>query len=299
MGLPRFTNLDTYYQDVEQYGDYQYNSLRNLVANFMYSIQDEDYISGVDVNRVVFHMKRGIQLLYFDVMNEIIRVEIELNPSLQIALPHDYISFVRISWVDINTGKLHPLAVDDSLNFAQAYLQDNEYNFLYSDTGDILQGTHIQNRPGGNQPYGYNNNLDYSEDGFAGYIFPYQNEGGPFNTNRSKIYKNGSFTIDRERGQIQFSSNVNGRIIVLEYISDGMFQRTDSQIKVHKFAEEALYCYVYWQLIKRRVGVPRNEKDEAKRDYYNERRLAKRRIQPIRKDDIRQVLNGSGRFIKD
>lgn len=299
MGLPQFTNLDTYYQDVQQYGDYQYNSLRNLVANFMYSIQDEDYIAGVDVNRVVFHMKRGIQQFYFDIVNEIIRVELELNPSLQIALPHDYISFVRISWVDINTGKLHPLAVDDSLNFAQAYLQDNDYNFLYSNTGDILQGTHIQNKVGGNQPFGYNDRVDYSQDGLASYVFPYYNEGGPFNTNRAKIYKNGSFTIDRGRGQIQFSSNVNGRIIVLEYISDGLYQRTDAQIKVHKFAEEALYTYVYWQLIKRRVGVPRNEKNEAKRDYYNERRLAKRRIKPIRKDDIRQVLNGSGRYIKD
>jgi len=298
MGLPQFTDLNEYYQDVQQYGDYQYNSLRNLVNNFMYSIQNDDYTEGIDVNRVVFHAKRGIQEFYFDIMNEIIRVEIELNPSLQIALPHDYINFVRISWVDLH-GKLHPLAVDDSLNFAQAYLQDNEYNFLYSNTGDVLQGTHIQNRVGGGQPYGYNDKVDYSQDGVVSYVFPYYNEGGTFNTNRARIFKNGSFTIDRERGQIQFSSNVTGRVIVLEYISDGMYQRSDEEIKVHKFAEEALYAYVYWMLIKRRRNVPQNEKQAARKDYYNERRIAKRRIKPIRKDDIRQVLNGSGRFIKD
>jgi hypothetical protein len=299
MGLPQFTNLDEYYGDVQQYGDYQYNSLRNLVNNFMYSIQNDDIIEGVDVNRVVFHAKRGIQEFYFDVMNEIIRLEIELNPSLQIALPHDYISFVRVSWVDLQ-GKLHPLAVDDSLNFAQAYLQDNKYNFLYSNTGDILKGTHIQNRVGGSQPYGYDAQIDYSQDASPSYVVPhYGGGGGTANVNRARIYKNGSFTVDREFGKMQFSSNVDGRIIVLEYVSDGLYQRTDEQIKVHKFAEEALYAYIYWMLIKRRRNVPQNEKQAARKDFYNERRIAKRRIKPIRVDDIRQVLNGSGRNIKD
>lgn len=299
MGNPRFTDLDNYYADQAQFGDYQYNNLKNLVNNFMYSIDNDSYVEGVDVNRVVFHAKRGIQELYFDVMNEVIAVEIELSPSLTIPLPHDYISYCRISWVD-ECGKLHPLAVDNSLNLSQAYLQDNDYNLLFDDQGDILQGSHIQNsqecEP---RPFGYNPLTDYSQDGISSYVFPYYYQGGPFNTNRSKIFKNGSYKIDREQGVIQFSSNVDGRTIVLEYISDGLFQRTDEQIKVHKFAEEAIYAYIYWMLVQRRRSVPQNEKQAARKEYYNFRRIAKRRIKPLRQEEVRQVLNGSSRWIKD
>ena len=299
MGNPRFTNLDLYYQDSQQFGDYQYNSIENIVNNFMHSIDNDNFVHGIARSRVVYHAKRGVQEFRFDVLNEIIAIELELNPSLTIPLPHDYINYVRISWVD-ECGKLHPLAVDNSLNLSQAYLQDNDYNFLFDNQGDILQGTHIQNRQEcSRQPFGYNSLVDYTLDGPNSYVFPYYWQSGPFNTNRSKIFKNGSYKIDREAGVIQFSSNVDGRIIVLEYISDGLFQRADNQAKMHKFAEEAIYSYIYYKLVERRRNIPANEKERARREFYNNRRIAKRRIKPIRHEELRQVLNGSGRYIKD
>lgn len=299
MGLPRFTNLQDYYANPALFGDYQYISLKDLVNDYMYSLENDSYTFDVNVNRVVFHAKKGIQELYFDVINDIIAVELELTPSLIIPLPHDYISYCRISWVDLN-GKLHPLAVDNSLNLSQAYLQDNNYNILFDLQGDVLTGSHIQNKVGSQQqPYGYNAVTDYSLDGPNSYVSPYYQQGLPFNTNRSKIFKNGSYTIDREQGVIQFSSNVTGRIIVLEYISNGMYQRSDEQIKIHKFAEEATNSYIYWKLIEKRRSVPENAKRAARAEWFNNRRLAKRRIQPVRQEEIRQVLNGSGRMIKD
>ena len=50
---------------------------------------------------------------------------------------------------------------------------------------------------------------------------------------------NGSFFIDELRGNIHFSSSVSGKTIILKYISDGL--GTDSEMQVHKFAEEAMY----------------------------------------------------------
>ena len=49
---------------------------------------------------------------------------------------------------------------------------------------------------------------------------------------------NGSFYIDELAGKIHFSSNVSGKTLILEYISDSL--GTDSEMKVHKFAEEAM-----------------------------------------------------------
>lgn len=294
MGYPSFTNLDAYYDDSAQFGQYQYNTLKNIVNNFMYSQDNDSYASNVGRNRVVYHAKRAVQELYFDVVNEIIAIEQELAPSLIMTLPHDYISYVRISWVD-DCGKLHPLAVDNSYNLAQAYLQDNDFNLLFDDQGDILKGSHVQDLVGcrPNFPQAF------VEDGIASLVYPYYFESGPWNTNLSKIFTDGSYRIDKERGVIQFSSDVDGRNIVLEYLSDGLFQREDSEIRIHKFAEEAIYSYAYWMLIRMRRNVPQNEKQAARRDYFNFRRIAKRRIQPLRYEEVRQVLKGSSKNIKD
>lgn len=291
MGLPTFTNLDNYYDDESVWGDYQYTTLEQIVNNFMAEQGDDSYVANEQQSRVALFAKKAIRELYFDVANEVIAIEMDLNPALIIPLPHDYINYVRISWVDTN-GKLHPLAIDRNNNLAQAYLQDNNYDFLYDINGDILKGSHVQNTPASNSLP-----VDSDPNGFTSFGSNFRSK--PFNTNMSKIFKNGSFRIDKEQGVIQFSSEVDGRTIVLEYISDGLYQRTDAQIKVHKFAEEAVYDYIYWNLIRRRRSVHNNEKETARRDWFNSRRIAKKRISPITYEDIRQVLKGSSKWIKD
>lgn len=287
MGLQNFSNLDNYYEDDSQWGNHQYVTIKDIVNDFMMAQDDDSYVSGDIITRVAYHAKRAVQELYYDVVNEVISIELELTPTLIIALPHDYVSYVRISWVDEN-GKLHPLAVDNSTNLAQAYLQDNNYDFLYDADGDILQGSHIQDLGQTTTA------VDYSADNEINY-----NQSPMFNTNRSKIFKNGSYKIDKERGIIQFSSAVLGKIISLEYISDGLFQRDDADIRINKFAESAMHSYIYHQLIDKKRTVPEREKMRAERQWFNNRRIAKRRIKPIRYEEIRQVLKGSTRWIKD
>ena len=288
-----FTNLDQYYENEDNWGNHQYVTIKEIVNNFMFDMDEDSNVINVDRNRVVFHAKRCVQELYFDIVNEVISIELELNPALIIALPHDYVQYVRISWVD-DCGNLHPMAIDNSNNLAQAYLQDHEYDYLYDSGGDILQGSHIQDLPGCSP-----SSIDFSTDGVNSYVSPYYNRPGPFNTNRSKIFRNGSYRIDKNRGIIQFSSEVDGKIIVLDYISDGLFQREDDKIRIHKFAEDAMYSYIYMMLIRKRKGVSHLDKKEAKRDWFNDKRIAKRRIKPIRYEEIRQVLKGGTRWIKD
>ena len=244
--------------------------------------------------------KKAIRELYYDVAKEVISIEFELNPTLIIPLPHDYVRYVRVSAVSPN-GRLNPLALDNSNNLAQAYLQDNNYNYLYDSQGDILEGTHIQNTPATNQKLGIlDDTLDiYGPNALNRGYYAAWNGTPDFNLNLSKIYQNGSFRINKEEGVMQFNSQADGSIIVLEYISDGLFQRDDSAIKIHKFAEEAVYNFIYWSLIKNRRSVSDNKIERARREWYNMRRVAKRRITPVNYEDIRQILKGSSKFIKD
>lgn len=286
MAIQNFTDLDLYYEDESQWGNHQYITIKDLVNDFMFSQTDDSHVANVDIDLVVYHAKRVVQELYFDVVNEVISIELDLNPSLIIPLPHDYINYVMISWVDVN-GRKHPLAIDKTSNLAQAYLQDEVYEFLYSDDGDILQGSHLQDL-GGTETPSESLSINSTEIGYPDY-----------NLDRSRVFKNGSYVIDKERGIIQFSSNVMGRTIALDYISDGLFQRADSDIRIHKFAEDAAYEYIYWKLIKNNKNVPRNEKEGARRDWFNARRIAKRRISPVRYEEIRQVMKSQTKNIKD
>lgn len=288
MAIQNFTDLDLYYGDDSQWGNHQYITIKDLVNDFIFSQTDDSYVANVDVDLVVYHAKRCVQELYFDIVNEVISIELDLNPSFIIPLPHDYISYVQISWVDLN-GRKHPMAIDKRSNLAQAYLQDSNYDYLYDVDGDILQGSHAQDMIADGDDTNY---LD------AGTVSS-ERRNPEFNLDRSKVFKNGSYVIDKERGIIQFSSSVQGRTIVLDYISDGLFQRADSDIRIHKFAEEAAIEYIYWKLINKNKNVPRNEKEGARRDWFNARRIAKRRIQPIKYEEIRQVMKGTSKMIKD
>ena len=290
MGLPSFTNLDLYYGDSSQFGDYQYVSIETIVNDFIASVQVGDYTENATDTGIIYHAKKGVQELYYDVAQEVIAIELELNPNYTIPIPHDYINYVRISWVDSH-GKLHPMAMDKSSNLAQAYLQDESYNYLFDGEGDILRTAHTKDEGP--------TDTSYTVDGVDSHVAPNYYNAYPFNFNKRKVFKNGSFRINKEKGVIQFSSSLDGRTIVLEYISDGLYQKQDGDIKIHKFCEGALVAWIYFKLIERQRNVPQNEKERAWRTWSTFKRKAKNRLSPLTPEDIRQALRGNSRWIKD
>ena len=48
---------------------------------------------------------------------------------------------------------------------------------------------------------------------------------------------------------------------------------------------DALRGYIYWKSIHRKRGIDQGEKDLAKRDYYNEKRLARARMLSFTKQE--------------
>ena len=106
---------------------------------------------------------------------------------------------------------------------------------------------------------------------------------------------NGTFYIDEINGKIHFSSNMSGRTLILKYISDGL--GTESEMVVHKFAEEAMYkcmaCAVLSTSIVGQPLVPRFKKEK-----FAETRKAKLRLSNIKIEELTQVLRGKSKQIK-
>src|SRR5690606_22292987 len=99
---------------------------------------------------------------------------------------------------------------------------------------------------------------------------------------------------------IQFGSEVFGKHIVLEYISDGIYTgcegRPEVDIRIHKFAETAIMDFIYYELIKNRRNVPANEKARARKEFFNSRRIAKRRINTINYSELIQMFKGQSKW---
>ena len=106
---------------------------------------------------------------------------------------------------------------------------------------------------------------------------------------------NGSYYIDNRLGRINFSSNISGKTVILDYISDSL--GTDAEMQVHKFAEEAMYKYIIHAILSTSTYgqqlVPRLTKEK-----FAAIRKAKLRLSNLKLEELTQILRGKSKQIK-
>jgi len=107
---------------------------------------------------------------------------------------------------------------------------------------------------------------------------------------------NGSFYIDHLRGSINFSSNISGKTVILDYISDSL--GTDDEMQVHKFAEEAIYKSIVCDIMSTRANVPEYAIRRYKKEKSSSKRTAKLRLSNIKIQDITQIFRNKSKQIK-
>ena len=107
---------------------------------------------------------------------------------------------------------------------------------------------------------------------------------------------NGWFTIDEREGKFSFSSNLASKLIILEYVSDGLALDADSRIP--KMAEEAIYMHIAYSILAGRSGVQEYIVQRFKKDRRASLRNAKIRLSNIKLGEIAQVMRGKSKRIK-
>lgn len=301
MALPSGVSQEQFYGDADSgnrtdlQGDYQYVALTDIINNFLLMFTGDDNLipSTISRDKIIFHAKRGLQELTFDVLNEIEAIEIDLNPdTLTLALPEDYVKYVRVSWID-DKGNFHPIITNDDTRIAQAYLQDNAYLYLYDDQGNVLLAS--QNSYDQTLLEDSISNNVYRGEGYD--RFYEDNHTGRFGLQTDKANSNGWVNVDKASGVMYFSSNIDSKTIVLEYISDGT-QSDLADIRVHKFAEDALYRYIEWMLLDTRYGIQEFIIKRKRKEYDIARRRAKMRLNALTFDDLMQIMRGKDKRIK-
>lgn len=283
----------------KNWGSYQYVSLADIVNNYMLiNVGDDKLVNNVKRYEVLFHAKRGLQELNYDALKNIKKIELDLGNSLKMVLPPDYVNYIRIS---INVeGVLYPLHENRQAMSATAYLQDNNYNILFDSSGEIITGTSmLEIKQGQMQQYfgpgAYNGCMGWCWGG--DWYFEYQ-IGARYGLDPESANINPTFEINPDSGVINFSSGARNRVIVLEYISDGMQNGNDDKVTVNKLFEDYIYAYITWAILNNKYGIQEYIINRVRNEKKKKLNNAKIRVSDIHPSRLVMVLRGKGKIIK-
>ena len=297
------TVADKAYGDTveKNYGSYAYTKLEDIVNNFLLAyVGPGKLIQDVKRTDVIFHAKRAMQEFSYDTLKSINSQELTIPHSLSVVLPQDFVNYVNLYWVD-NQGAQHIIMPANNLTSNPSELplqgsngvpvQDNfnenidttsiieerwRTNFLKNEDQDILDSS----------VYGWEYYYGWPEFGY----------GQLYGLDPQYSNANGYFTINNREGKISFSSNLVDKIIIFEYISDGL--STDVETRVPKLAEEAMYAYISHAVIATRINQPEYLVQRLKREASAKLRNAKIRLSNIKLNEIVQVMRGKSKWIK-
>ena len=286
------------------WGSYQYVSLKDIVNNFMLMyVGNNELLANIPRQRVLFHAKRAIQELNYDAFKEIKALELDVCENLRFVLPHDYVNWVRISL--FKDGALFPLTENIQANGAKAYLQDNNCNILFDESGNILEAessgidlARINSTAKTlylNESSPFHNTMGCCIDG--SWYFDCT-VGARYGLNTETANANPTFRIDKKAGVINFSSDMSGQTCLLEYVSDGMEGGDDSLVTVNKLFEEYVYAYIKYSLLNNRTNIQSYVIVMAKRDKSALLRNAKIRMSNIHPGRLLMSLRGQHKTIK-
>ena len=287
----------------DNYGSYAYTTLNDVINNFLVAyVGAGKFIPSVKRTDVMFHAKRAMQEFSYDTLKSVNSQELTIPHNLSVVLPQDYVNYVNLYWVD-NQGVQHPILPTNNLtsNPYTIPLQDDkgvptQDNFDNDITGtsivedrwqnNYLEGNYPDNSLADNPERGWEYYYGWPEFGY-GQLFGLEPEYGNIN---------GYFNINEREGKMSFSANLVDKIIVFEYISDGL--STNLETRVPKLAEEAMYAYISHAIIASRINQPEYVVQRLKREASAKLRNAKIRLSNLKLNQIVQVMRGKSKWLK-
>ena len=287
---------------VEQnYGSYAYTRLGDLVNNFLVAfVGAGKLIPSVKRTDVIFHTKRAIQEFSYDTLRSVNAQELTVPKNLSVVIPQDYVNYVELSWVDTQGVKriIYPTTLTS--NPSEMPVQDNKGVPIQDSFNNNIDGTSLTEERWRNNIYRDITNIEGNS--LVSYDYYYANGGNMYGY--GQLYglqpelanTNGWFTINEREGKFSFSADLVDRILLLQYISDGLSNDLDT--RVPKMAEEAVYAYLKHAILASRINQPEYIIQRLKKEASAKLRNAKIRLSNIKSNEIVQIMRGKSKWIK-
>ena len=300
-----YGDRDAYGDVVEDnYGGYAYTTLDDVITNFMIGyVGAGKLIPSVKTTDVIFFAKRGLQEFSYDTLKSIRSQELNIPANLSVPLPQDYVNYVNVSWVDGQGIKhiIYPTTL--TTNPYEIPGQDNQGIPIQDNVGENIDTTSItEDRWATNNLEQINaaqSNLTgmLLSDGLGyGGMYGDNYFGQRYGLQPETAQVNGWFTINERNGKMSFSSDLAEKLIVLEYISDGLGY--DADMKIPKLAEEALYAHIIHAILATRINQPEYVIQRLRREKSAKLRNAKIRLSNIKLNEFVQIARGKSKWIK-
>lgn len=282
------------------YGGYSYISIDNIINNFlMIYVGEGKLVPSMKRTDLIFFAKRAMQEFSYDTLKSVKSQELTIPNNLSLPLPQDYVNYVKTSWTD-NLGVKHIIYPTRlTSNPTEMPIQDGkgiptQDNFDSNITGTSIveekwKGADMKRITGA-----YDEAFeDASIDNFT---YNRVGKGQRYGSNPETTQVNGFFTINEREGKFSFSSDLVNKVIIFEYISDGLAYDTD--MRVPKMAEEAFYSHILYSVLSGRVNIPEYIINRVKREKSAKLRNAKIRLSNIKLEEITQVFRNKSKIIK-
>lgn len=292
-----YGNRDAYGDTVqENWGSYAYTKLNDIINNFLVAyVGAGKLIPSVKRTDLIFFAKRAMQEFSYDTLKSIKSQELTVPPSLGLPMPQDFVNYVKMSWVDTTGVKhiIYPTRLTS--NPYRNPIQDAKGIPTQDNFGKNIEGTSITENNWDNNKINQDSSLiDGVYDG--GYGVGSGLNSGVYGLNPEHAQVNGWFTINERTNSFSFSSDLVDKLIILEYVSDGLAYDLDT--KVPKMAEEAMYAYMSHAILSTRSGQPEYVINRLSREKVAKLRNAKIRLSNIKLEEISQVMRGKSKWIK-
>jgi hypothetical protein len=229
-------------------------SLEQIVTDFVFSIDSDDYVNNVSDTMVRNLALRGIRDLGFDIMKRIKAANLNVSATNTVTLPADYVDLLKIGIVG-----------EDGLVYV--FGENKNKNLLANNAGDLPDYLL------GYSDFIYRNFVNSTTDGRL-----YGYGGGHYS---------GEYRINLGENRIELTLGTGTDTVYIEYIADEALAANPS---VHVYAEQAIRAYIYYHLVERKSNVPAVEKARARQEYYNERRLANARLKSFSKEEALKTI---------
>ncbi len=236
--------------------------LQQIVKDFMM----EADLPGSNYLRLWNIAVRGLDDIGMDFFTEPVTRKLGVNPNLTVDLPQDYVNWIKVGVLngngEIATLKRNPQLSSNAV-IAHDRLENNSDTRLGEDQTVFIEG--------------YRN-------------FYWQNEFFRVFGAESGTTNLGEFDVKEKEGLIYLKSGFTYDYIILEYLPS---PSATEDFLVPLQTRECLIAWLAWRDILNKPTSrrnPGNDKLLRKREYYNQRNLARRRLNPFRLNEANDAI---------
>lgn len=266
------TSDQEYYQNPELFGENMFTTLESVIDNIILLSDDDSYFKKAKRFRMSLIGKQGLKDFNLDIKQKDKAISFELGPNKTFPFPRYMVNWFKASYVNENQ-ELQVIDVNNR-TYINESLQDENLELLYDQNGDILEGD--------NNDIPYGNCIKYVtlEDGSL-YI--------PKEDVQSKNYW---IKEVKSANYFEFSDDLVGKEIVLEFVASGLESLKDCDIKVHNLMSETLSYYIKYKLLESKRNTPKSDLMYNRDMYKLEKKKSKRHLS--KKITVEQILKSVG-----